>query len=107
MTTTHTAVKLTVIAERLVQKDIEAILAAEQVSGFSIFPGGGKGTHGIHHEDSAELVHEFSIIRLECLLINQQKAERIGQMLADGCLTDYSGIVWLQPVEVFRAGKFR
>lgn len=100
------ATKLSIIVERLLQPQVERALAAENVKGYSIFPGGGKGEHGIHPVDSAAVVREFSIIKVEAIILDRGAAERIADTLAFECFKEQSGIVWLETVEVLRRAKF-
>lgn len=103
---TTPATKISIVAERFLLPQIERVLAAETVSGYSIFPGGGKGEHGVHPVDSASLVREFSIVKLEAVMLDRAAAERIAEALARDCFQRQSGIVWLERVEVVRPGKF-
>lgn len=100
------ATKLSIIVERLLQPHVERALASENVRGYSIFPGGGKGEHGIHPVDSAAVVREFSIVKIEAIVLDRAAAERIADVLAYECFKEQSGIVWLEGVEVLRRAKF-
>ncbi|GGK21320.1 P-II family nitrogen regulator [Salinarimonas ramus] len=103
---TTPATKISIVAERFLLPQIERVLEAERVSGYSIFPGGGKGAHGIHPVDGASLVREFSIVKLEAVILDRPAAERIAEALARESFQRHSGIVWLESVEVVRAEKF-
>ncbi len=59
------AIKLTIIIRRLLKPTIERLLAEAGLTGWSVFPGGDRGTHGVHRTDSAQLVREFAIVWLE------------------------------------------
>lgn len=100
------AIKLTIIIERLLKPAVERLLAEEGVTGWSVFPGGGRGTHGVHRPDSAQLVREFAIVKIEAVLRDRGVAERLAETLTDDYLAEQSGIVWLEPVEVLRERKF-
>ncbi|MBW7057630.1 hypothetical protein KY389_13205 [Paracoccus bogoriensis] len=103
---TTPAVKLTVIVERLLKPAVERLLTEAGVTGWSVFPGGGMGAHGLHRADAAQLVREFAIVKIETVLRDRATAERIAETLTSHHLADQSGIVWLSPVEVWRASKF-
>lgn len=100
------AVKLTVVVERLLKPAVERLLTEAGVTGWSVFPGGGNGSHGLHRAEAAQLVREFAIVKIETVLRDRATAERIAETLTAEHLTDHSGIVWLSTVEVWRAGKF-
>jgi nitrogen regulatory protein PII len=103
---THTAIKLTIIIERLIKPQVEALLQEAGLSGWSIFPGGGRGTHGVHRAQAAQLVREFAIIKIEVVLRDRARAEAIAETLTRDVLAEQPGVVWLEPVEVWRISKF-
>lgn len=100
------ALKLTIVVERLLKPAVERLLAEAGVTGWSVFPGGGRGAHGVHHARAAHLVHEFAILKIEAVLRDRASAERIAETLTREYLAEHSGIVWLESVEVWRAAKF-
>jgi hypothetical protein len=103
---THPAVKLTIIAERLLKSQIETLLSDEGLQGWSIFPGGGRGTHGVHRAQAAQIVREFAIIKFEIVLRDREKAERLAEALTNQIMAEQPGLVWLEPVEIWRIAKF-
>jgi PII-like signaling protein len=103
---THPAVKLTIIAERLLKPQIEALLSEAGLHGWSIFPGGGRGTHGVHRSQAAQIVREFAIIKIEVVLRDRDQAERLAEALTQDIMAEQPGLVWLEPVEVWRISKF-
>lgn len=103
---THPAIKLTIIVERLLKPQVEALLSAAGLSGWSIFPGGGRGAHGVHRAQAAQLVREFAIIKVEVVLQDRARAEAIARTLTQEVMAEQPGIVWLEPVEVWRITKF-
>lgn len=100
------AIKLTVVIERLLLPAVEALLTEAGVTGWSVFPGGGKGTRGIHRAESAQLVREFAIVKVEAVLRDRAVAERLARTLTEEYLAEQSGIVWLESVEVLRETRF-
>ncbi|HAI58328.1 MAG TPA: hypothetical protein DCM32_00410 [Xanthomonadaceae bacterium] len=103
---THPAVKLTIIAERLLKPEIETLLSEAGLHGWSIFPGGGRGVHGVHRSQAAQLVREFAIVKIEVVLRDRAVAERIAEVLTNDTMAEQPGLVWLEPVEVWRISKF-
>lgn len=103
---THPATKLTIVVERLLAPAVERLLRREGIGGWSIFPGGGRGAHGDHPADAAQLVREFAIVKFEIVLRDRGAAERIADTLAREHLADQSGVIWLEAVEVLRAERF-
>jgi hypothetical protein len=100
------AVKLTVVVERLLQPAVERLLVEAGVTGWSVFPGGGRGSHGVHKAEAAQVVREFAIVKIESVMRERATAERLAETLAREYLAEQAGIVWLEPVEVLREAKF-
>ncbi|MDJ0514678.1 MAG: hypothetical protein QNJ62_14645 [Methyloceanibacter sp.] len=103
---TIAAIKISVIVERFLLPEVERILASEGANRYSTYPGGGKGEHSTHPFDAASVVREFSIVKVEAIVLERATAERIADKIAYECLKDQSGIVWLEGVEVLRRNKF-
>ena len=103
---THPAIKLTIIIERLLKPQVEALLREAGLSGWSIFPGGGRGTHGVHRAQAAQIVREFAIVKIEVVLRDRPRAEALAETLTRDLLAEQPGVVWLEPVEVWRISKF-
>ena len=99
------ATKLVFVIERLLQPTVEHLLTEAGVTGWSIFPGGGHGAHGLHRAD-AELVREFALVKIEVILRDRALAEALAERLVADYLDNQPGIVWLETVEVLRATKF-
>ncbi len=103
---TTPAVKLTIIVERLLKPQIETLMQQAGLVGWSIFPGGGRGTHGVHRTQAAQLVREFSIVKFEIVLRDRAKAENLAEQITQDILVEQPGILWLESVEVLRSHKF-
>lgn len=103
---THSATKLTIVVERLLAPAVERLLAGAGIAGYSVFPGGGKGSHGAHPADAAQLVREFAIVKFEVVLRDRTTTERIAETLLREHLGEQAGVVWLETVEVLRSEKF-
>ena len=103
---TRPAVKLTVVVERMLKPAVERLLTEAGITGWSVFPGGGHGAHGLHRAEAAQLVREFAIVKIEAVLRDRATAERIAERLTTEYLAEQSGIVWMSSVEVWRAAKF-
>lgn len=100
------AVKLTIVVERLLKSAVERVLKDAKLGGWSIFPGGGRGSHGLHRIEAAHVVREFAIIKFEVVMRDREIAEAIARTLTEDVLAEQPGIVWIEAVEVLRASKF-
>jgi len=102
----HTATKVTIIAERLLQDGIVKILEADGAKGYTIVDGSGKGEHFKRVSDRASVVRAFSIIRIEAIFAERERAEKVAQDVTDRYFGQYSGVVHLSQVEVLRPERF-
>lgn len=103
---TVSATKLVLVVERLLQPTVEKLLTEARVSGWSVFQGGGHGSHGTHRSEIAQVVPEFALIKIEAIVRDRATAEGIAERLVANHLGEQPGIVWLEQVEVLRASKF-
>lgn len=103
---THIATRISIIAERLIQDGIIRILEDAGATGHFIFEGGGEGAHGPHPLHRPAIVDGFSIVKIEVILSDRATAEEIAGKVAESYFKKYSGIIYLDNVEVLRPGKF-
>jgi nitrogen regulatory protein PII len=102
----HAATKVTIIAERLLQKKLTERIEAAGAKGYTIVEGSGKGEHFLRSGDRATVVQAFSIIRIEAVFAEEESAKRLAETVARAYFSEYSGIVYLSPIEVIRKDKF-
>ncbi|MEM9168045.1 MAG: hypothetical protein AAGC56_00180 [Pseudomonadota bacterium] len=102
----HPASKITIVAERLLQKSLIAKIEAAGATGYTIVDGSGKGEHFLRSGDRATVVKAFSIIRIEAIFAKDDVARALATEIADSYFSEYSGIVYLSPIEVIQKEKF-
>ncbi|NBC21703.1 MAG: hypothetical protein GVY06_11780 [Alphaproteobacteria bacterium] len=102
----HTATKITIIAERLLQDGIISIVEAAGAKGYTIVDGSGKGEHFVRPAERAAVVSAFSIIRIEVIVNDAEQARDIARDIAGRFFKQYSGIVYLSEIEVLRPERF-
>lgn len=103
----HKATRVSITAEKLIQDGITGIIEAEGASGYSIFEGGGKGQHQPHARQRTPIVDEFAIVKIEVIVADRSIAEAIAEKVAHTFFAEYSGIVYLDNVEILRPAKFK
>ncbi|WBQ10354.1 hypothetical protein L2D01_00955 [Hyphomonadaceae bacterium ML37] len=106
MTAFHKATKIILVVERLLRDRVIAIIEAEGAKGYTVTEGAGKGEHGLHGTDRPGIAPGFNIVRIEVIVASRDAAERIARTTAQRYFTDYSGIVYMNEVEVLRPEKF-
>lgn len=102
----HPATKVTIIAERLLQDRLIKKLEAAGAKGYTIVDGSGKGEHFTRSGDRATVVSAFSIIRIEAILSSDAQAHTVAQEIEAAFFKQYSGIVYLSPIEILRPQRF-
>lgn len=102
----YKANKVTIVAERLLQAGILKILEAGGAKGYTIVDGSGQGEHINRKGDRASVVRAFSIVRIEFIMADEISARAIAEEVATTYFDQYSGIVYVSPVEVIRADRF-
>lgn len=103
----HSAIKITIIAERLLQKKLIAKIEDAGATGYTIVDGSGKGEEFLRSGDRASVVKAFSIIRIEAVFAEDARARELATDITTTFFNDYSGIVYLSPIEVIRKEKFQ
>ena len=105
--TFYKAKKIVIIAEKILSDKICKIIDESGAKGYTVVPAGGKGAHRRHYtSERASVVDDFSTVRIEVIVGNKSVAEKIGNIVVEECFKNYSGIVYLEDVEILRKEKF-
>lgn len=105
--TYHKAKKTVIIAEKILTPKILEIIESSGARGYTVVPAGGKGGHHRHYtSERASVVDDFSTVRIEVIVNSKSIAEEIGNKVVEECFNKYSGIVYLEDVEILRPAKF-
>jgi len=105
--TFHKAKKVVIIAEKMLSDKICKIIDASGARGYTVVPAGGRGSHHKHYtSERASVVDDFSTVRIEVIVRDKSVAEKIGNEVVEECFKNYSGIVYLEEVEILRPAKF-
>lgn len=97
---TYPATKLTIVVEKFLQPEIERMLTAAGVKGWSVFMGGGNGQTGLHRVGG--VMGEFAIVKFEVVMRERALAEQLANELVQNQLEEQAGIVWLDSVDLIR-----
>lgn len=102
----HKATLISVMTEKVFEKNILDVLEEEGAKGFTVFEGGGNGSFHLHQSQHLSMVDEFRIVKVEVIVLDPKVADRIAERLVDDCFDQQPGIVHLSEVQVFRKTKF-
>jgi len=101
---THRAKKVSIVTEKLNERQIETIVEEAGATGYTVFEGSGKGSHGV--KGRRTLVNDFTLVKIEVIVSSREIAERIAEQVAERYFENYAGIVYIDDVEVLRREKF-
>lgn len=105
--TFHKAKKVVIVAEKMLTEKICNIIESSGARGYTVVPAGGKGAHHRHFtSERASVVDDFATVRIEVVVSDKTIAESIGKKVVEDCFGNYSGIIYLEDVEILRPAKF-
>ena len=102
---THKAKKIVIITEKLIVDGVIKIIDACGGAGYTVIAAGGKGSRNLRSTERAVVVDAFANVKVE-VITSEEIANRIADEVAAKYFKDYSGITYLQDVEVLRPQKF-
>lgn len=103
----HEAKKVVIITERLISQEVCELLEASRASGYTISNVGGKGSRDIRaNSDVASVVGDFSNVKIEVIVKDHDAAQEIIEKIVKEFFDDFSGITYIESVEVLRLAKF-
>ena len=103
---THKAKKVVIITEKLILDRVLEIVEGAGATGYTVTSAGGKGSRNVRSEARTTVVEAFSNVKIEVIVGDATAAERIATEVADTCFGNYSGVTYLQDVEILRPHKF-
>ena len=103
---THKAKKIVIITEKLILDGVVKIIEREGARGYTVFACGGKGSRGVRSEDRPRVVDAFANVQIDVIAGSEEVANRIAEEVATTYFQNYSGITYLEDVEILRPGKF-
>ncbi len=103
----HRAQKVVIITEKIISKGICQIIEICGATGYTIVDAGGKGSRNIRStSDRASVVSDFANVKIEVIVKDRTMAEAIMDRVAGKYFQNYSGITYLEDVEILRPAKF-
>ncbi|MFP4098848.1 MAG: P-II family nitrogen regulator [Alphaproteobacteria bacterium] len=105
--TLHKAEKVVIITEKIISKGVCDIILACGATGYTIVPAGGKGSRNMRSTpDSAFVVDGFANVKIDTIVRDKALAESIMAQVAEKYFAHYSGITYVESVEILRPEKF-
>ncbi len=102
----HKASKVVIITEKIILDKVTRLIEAAGASGYTITPAGGKGSRGVRSTQRAAVIEELGNVKIEVIVGSRDVANRIADEVAETFFENYSGITYLEAVEILRPHKF-
>lgn len=103
---TYHAKKIVIVTEKLILAGVVKIIEQCGARGYTVFAAGGKGSRGVRSTDRPRVVDEFTNVQIEVITSSDEVAEKIAESVAETYFGNYSGITYLEDVEVLRPQRF-
>ena len=103
---THKATKTVIITEKLIFDGVVRIIDEAGASGYTVVAAGGKGSRGVRTSGRAAVVDAFANVKIAVITASREMAEQIAEKVAAQYFENYSGVTYLEEVEILRVHKF-
>lgn len=103
----HKATKIVIITERSILDGVAALIEAGGATGYTYVDAGGKGSRGRRSTDRPPIGGIMRNVKIEAIVSDTGEAEAIIAAVANRYFQNYSGIAYVEPVEILRPHKFK
>ena len=101
----HKAKKVVIITEKLIADKVAKLIEACGAKGYTVTAAGGKGSRGVR-SDRGGASDAFVNVKFEIIVGTADMANEITDTVAETLFDNYSGITYLEDVEILRPQKF-
>lgn len=101
----YNAVKVVITTERSILDGVAEIIESHGATGYTYVDAGGKGSRGkrrLHQSRDSILAN----VKIETIVADHDIAEAITEEVVATFFSDYSGIAYVEAVEILRPGNF-
>lgn len=100
------AVKLVIVTEKLLLKQIAEIIDQAGATGYTVVDAGGKGSRNVRSSGQPSVSGTYANIKIEVLTEDREMAMKISDEVAAKFFANYSGIAYISNAEVLSAHQF-
>ncbi len=101
------ATKVVIITEKVLFDRVAKAVEQAGASGYTVVDAGGKGSRGVRSTGNrASVAGAYDNIKMEIITRSPEKAQAIADLVREKFFKNYSGIIYLEGVEVLRPQKF-
>jgi nitrogen regulatory protein PII len=102
----HKAKKVVIITEKVISQDVAKLIDECGATGYTITPAGGKGSRGVRSQGADALFETNTNVKFEVITSSAELAKKIYDRVADQYFENYSGITYMEDVDILRPQKF-
>ena len=104
---TTKATRLVIVTEKILHKEITRIIDAAGATGYTVTAAGGKGSRNVRSSGQPLVADSYPNIKVEVITADPAVAHQIADEVAARYFDNFSGITWLDEIEVHRLHKFQ
>lgn len=97
------ATKLVIVTEMLLFKHLVRIIEAAGATGYTVTPAEGKGSRNTRSPGHPSVSDTYEKIKLEVITLDEAVARKIADEVAANFFDNFSGIIFIEQVEVLYA----
>lgn len=102
----YVAQKVVIITERVILDQVATVLEAQGATGYTHVNAGGKGSRGKRSANRPGVSGTSSNVKIEVIVATLELAEAIADAVASRFFENYSGITYVEEVQILRPHKF-
>ncbi|MEM6811986.1 MAG: P-II family nitrogen regulator [Pseudomonadota bacterium] len=102
----HKAKKIVVITEKLIVDQVKRFIEENGASGYTVMTAGGKGSRGARSEGRNAVTDSYVNVKIEIITTDEDVARNIADKVTEKFFDNYSGITYIEDVEIIRPQKF-
>jgi len=99
------ATKLVIVTEKMLLRDVAKIIHASGATGYTVTAAGGKGSRDTRSSGQPAVSDTFSNIKIEVITATEDVARDIADKVAKKYFGNFSGIAYLDEIEVLYAHR--
>lgn len=103
---THKAKKIVIITEKFIVEQVTKLIEDCGATGYTICSAGGKGSRGKRSEGRGGVSEAYANVKIESIVGDEALAHEIINKVAEKYFANYSGITYIENVEIVRPQKF-
>lgn len=103
---THKATKVVIITEKFITEKVSKLIEECGATGFTITSAGGKGSRGKRSEGRRGVSDAYANVKFEVIVADEAVAHDITNKVAEKFFENYSGITYMEEVNIVRPQKF-